>query len=362
MNRERLNKVLMNMKRYGLYQMIITSPQSIFYLLNEWIHPGERMLALYINTEGTITLIINKLFPVVKDIGAQLSVYDDSEDPISYLSQVVDEHRVLGIDKEWPSHFLIRLMKKLPSLKVEVGSYPVDNARMIKSREEIMLLKKASAVNDMAVSDLILEIRKGVTELEAGKALNSIYAKYGTDRFSFEPLICYGKNAAEPHHSSDNTMIKKNNCIIIDIGGITDNYCSDITRSLFFGEPDDEYRRIYDLVLKANLAGIAAVKPGVRFSDIDRAAREIIESEGYGRFFTHRTGHNVGICVHEYPDVSSANDMIVEEGMVFSIEPGVYIEDKYGVRIEDLVVVIEDGCEVLNKYPKDLMIFHELIK
>ena len=360
MNKVRLDNILKNMKKYNIDQMVITSPESIFYLLNEWVHPGERMLALYISAKGEARLFVNELFPLKRDPGILLTVYNDSEDPISYLSEVVDEGRTLGIDKDWPSHFLIRLMKKLKNLKVEVGSIIVDYARMVKDSEEIELMRRASAVNDKALGDLIKVLKEGMTELEAGKALGEIYTKYGTDKFSFEPLICYGKNAAEPHHSSDSTKLLKNNCIIIDIGGITDNYCSDMTRSLFFGEPEEEYRRIYNLVLKANLAGIGAVKPGVRFSDIDTAARKVIEDGGYGKYFTHRTGHNLGICVHEYPDVSSVNDMMVEEGMVFSIEPGIYLHDRYGVRIEDLVVVTKDGCEVLNKLSKDLIVRKEL--
>jgi Xaa-Pro dipeptidase len=246
-------------------------------------------------------------------------------------------------------------MEKLPELKVLNSSVAVDEARMIKTPEEIDLMRQASAVNDKAMGEIIEFIKeKKYSELEIGQQLGEIYKKYNTNKFSFDPLICYGPNAAEPHHGSDDTMPGDNQSIIVDIGGITDNYASDMTRSFFYGEPTEEYTKIYELVRQANQAGIDIVKPGVKFSDIDKAARNVIAEAGYGDYFTHRTGHNIGINCHEYPDVSGTNDMIVQEGMVFSIEPGIYLSGKYGVRIEDLVLVTKDGCEVLNKYPKTL--------
>ncbi len=355
MNTERLQKIRNNMTKHNINQLIITCPDSIFYLLEEWIHPGERMLALYINKEERPTLILNKLFPIEKDLGVDILSYDDTENPVMYLSKLINLKEVMGIDKEWPSRFLISLMEENKSLSVVNSSIAVDEARMIKTEIEIELMRKASAINDAAMKELVELIdEEKYTEVEMGQMLGAIYKKHDTHNFSFDPLICYGANAAEPHHGSDGTKLKKNESIIIDIGGITNNYASDMTRSFFFGEPNEEYIKIYNLVLEANLAAIATVKPGVKFSEIDKAARSVIEAGGYGPYFTHRTGHNIGINVHEYPDVSSSNNMEVQEGMVFSIEPGIYLTGKYGVRLEDLVLVTKEGCEVLNKYPKEL--------
>lgn len=358
MHEKRLEKIINSMKNHHIDQMIITSPDSIFYLLNEWIHPGERMLALFLNSSGERKLFINELFPIQKDLGVELCIYNDTEDPIDYLEKAINPHKTMGIDKTWPSHFLIRLLKKKSGLQVENGSIVIDKVRMIKDEEEINLMKKASSINDQAMGKIMEVIKTNkYTEMEITKKLEEIYAKYETNGFSFDPLICYGPNAAEPHHSSDKTPLKGNSSIIIDIGCFSNHYASDMTRSMFFGEPDEEYKKIYDLVLKANLAAISTIKPGVKFSTIDKAARDVITNGGYGKYFTHRTGHNIGLCVHEYPDVSGANDMIVEEGMVFSIEPGIYLQEKYGVRIEDLVLVTKTACEVLNQFPKDLIIF-----
>ncbi|MCY6370770.1 M24 family metallopeptidase [Clostridium ganghwense] len=357
MKNKRLERIIFNMKENNLEQIIITSTASIFYITGKWIEPGERLLALYINTKGDKKLFINELFPINEDLGVELQIYSDSEDPIELLASEVEENKSLGIDKEWPSHFLINLMGKKQGIKFVNGSPIVDRVRMIKDSEEIDLMREASRINDIAMNDLIRKvIPKQYTEKKACKLLGDIYEKYGTDSFSFYPLIAYGFNAAEPHHSSDNSKLKVGDSIILDIGGRTNNYCSDMTRTVFYKQASEESKKIYNIVLEANLKAIQAVKPGVRFCDIDRTARQVIEKAGYGKYFTHRTGHNIGIDVHEFPDVGGVNEMCVEEGMIFSIEPGIYINENLGVRIEDLVVVTKDGCEVLNKYPKELQI------
>lgn len=355
MDSKRLEKIRQNMTSKGIEQLIITDPDSVFYLVEEWIHPGERMMALFVNQTDKPTLILNALFPIARDLGVELVAYDDTENPIDYLSKLIKSEAAMGIDKTWPSKFLIGLMEKMPQLKVFDSSVVVDEARMIKTPEEIDLMREASAINDKAMGELVELVKeKKHSEIEVGQKLADIYKKYNTNKFSFDPLICYGANAAEPHHGSDATMPADNQSIIIDIGGITNDYASDMTRSFFYGEAPEEYVKIYELVRQANQAAIDLVKPGVKFSDIDKAARDIIDAAGYGAYFTHRTGHNIGINCHEYPDVSASNDMLVQEGMVFSIEPGIYLTGKYGVRIEDLVAVTKDGCEVLNNYSKTL--------
>lgn len=355
MKKERLNKLLKKMKDNSVEQMIISSPASIFYLTGKWIEPGERMLVLYINTNGECKLYINALFPMEENIGAELVVFNDTEDSVKLLAETV-ENKKLAVDKSWPSHFLIRLMSLKKELSFINGSPLIDAVRMIKDEEEIKLMREASKVNDKAVEKAIKLLKEDYDEKTMCKLLAGIYESEGTDAFSFYPLIAYGKNAAEPHHDSDRTKLKNGDSVILDIGGLTNRYCSDMTRTVFYKQASEEAKKVYNLVLEANLAGIAAVKPGVKFSDIDRAARKVIEDAGYGKYFTHRTGHNIGIEVHEFPDVSSVNDMLVEPGMIFSIEPGIYLPDNLGVRIEDLVLVTEDGSEVLNEYTKKLQI------
>ncbi|NLZ49728.1 MAG: aminopeptidase P family protein [Clostridiales bacterium] len=355
MNIKRLDKVIENMKRHQLEQMIISNPASIFYLTGKWIEAGERMLVLYINAKGQCKLIINELFPLDDQPYLEKIIYNDREDAVKILASLVEDKK-LGIDKVWPSHFLIRLMELKHGITFVNGSPIMDEVRMIKDAEEIKLMKEASAINDKVMAEAIEVVKQGYEEKKVCKLLADIYEKYKTYSFSFYPLIAYGANAAEPHHSSDSTMVKDGDSIILDIGGFTNGYCSDMTRTVFYRKVSDEAEKVYNLVLEANRKGIEAVKPGVKLSDIDKAARDVIENAGYGKYFTHRTGHNIGVEVHEFPDVSSVSHLEAKPGMIFSIEPGIYLPGKLGVRIEDLVLVTETGCEVLNAYPKELQI------
>lgn len=355
MKLERLEKIFNKMKKNNMKQILISSPKSIFYLTGKLIDPGERMFVLYINQSGNCTLIVNELFPIKEDLGIQIEYFNDTSDSIKLLSSKI-ESGVIGIDKTWASHFLIRLMEEREDLKFKNGSYIVDEVRMIKDSDEIELMKLSSQINDKVIQESIVNLSIDYDEKAVCKVLGDRYVAHGADGISFNPLIAYGKNAAEPHHHSDSTKMSIGDSVIIDIGGIRDNYCSDMTRTVFYKSVDDESRKIYNIVLEANLKAISTVKPGIKFRDVDKAARSVIEDAGYGKYFTHRTGHNIGIEVHEFPDVSSVNDMIVEVGMIFSIEPGIYIPGKCGVRIEDLIVVTDNGCEVLNKYNKELQI------
>ncbi len=356
MNDQRIKKIINNMQNHGLDQILITSTSSIFYILGKWIDSGERMIALLIKSNGSIALFINELFPIDKIPGVNTLVYNDTEDPIKILSKHINPTKSLGIDKVWPSGFLIRLLDLNNNLILANGSSVIDEVRMIKDDEEIKLMKASSKINDLVMETAIRSIDFDRSEIKFCKDLSDIYEQKGADGFSFDPLIAYGENAAEPHHSSDNSRMRQGDSIILDIGGLKDYYSSDMTRTIFYKKCDEEYKKVYNIVLEANLKAIEKVKPGVTFAEIDNAAREVIERSNYGEYFTHRTGHNIGIDVHEYPDVSSINNMIVQKGMIFSIEPGIYLKGKCGVRIEDLVVVTENSCEVLNNYSKELKI------
>ena len=352
----RINNLISYMKKEDIEQIFITSPSSIFYFTEKWIEPGERLLVLYVTMEGEIKLFINELFPIDEKIGIETLFYNDSEDPVNKMLSVIKKDKKIGIEKNWPSYFLIRLMNRCNELRFVDGSYIIDRVRMIKDKEEIELMKKSSLINDSVMEYLVSSISEKLTERELCKIILDTYSLKGAEDFSFYPLVAYGKNAAEPHHESNNTNLKIGDSIILDIGGKFNRYCSDMTRTVFYKKADTEHIKIYNTVLQANKRAIEKIKPGVRFKDIDNAAREYIESSGYGKYFTHRTGHNIGIDPHEFPDVSSVNNMAITEGMIFSIEPGIYVPKEVGVRIEDLVLVTANGCEVLNYYRKELQI------
>ena len=206
------------------------------------------------------------------------------------------------------------------------------------------------------MADAIKLVHEGVTEREIADQMLGLYRKHGCEGFSFSPIASFGANAGDPHHEPDDTVLKRGDVVLFDIGGRRCNYCSDMTRTFFWGEPDEETARIYDIVRRANEAAEALIAPGVRMCDLDRAARDVIEDAGYGKYFTHRLGHSIGLQDHEPGDVSSVHEAPVEVGMCFSIEPGIYLPGEFGVRIEDLVIVTEDGCEDITGSPKNLII------
>ena len=355
MNRSRIARVIENMKVCGLEQILVSATPSVYYLTGRWIAPGERMLALYLNADGDVVLFANRLFAQAPEAGMELVEFDDTEDPVALLAARVRPGR-LGVDKVWPSQFTIRLMEALPGLTPALGSAPVDEARMCKDAEEIALMRESSRLNDEALRRTFGELREGMTELELQDAYLRNAKAVGGDGGSFTPITCFGANCAEPHHDNDATRLKKGDSVILDVGLMHRRYASDMTRTAFFGAATDEQKRVYDVCRRANEAGRAAVRPGLPMCEFDRAARKVIEDAGYGRYFIHRTGHGIGLEVHEHPDNSSTSQTIARPGMCFSVEPGIYLPGSFGVRVEDLVVVTGDGCETLNALSRDLLV------
>ncbi len=357
MKQNRIEKVLLKMKENHLTQILVTSTASIYYLTGEWIPAGERMIALYINSNGNHKFIVNKLFPLSKNLGIDIIWYGDDENPIELLGSILEKQKPLGIDKFWTAQFLIQLLDMNIISKAVNSSFIIDNLRMQKDEEEKQFMRESSRINDKVMKRFFEEIKEGYTEKQCVRLLADLYEEQGAEGFSFEPIIAFGINGADPHHKCDNTKLKKGHSIVIDIGGLYEHYCSDMTRTVFFKqEPCEKYKKIYEIVKNANLKAIAKVKAGVKFSEIDAAARDYITENGYGEYFTHRTGHSIGIEVHDKGDVSSINSDRVAEGMIFSIEPGIYLNDHIGVRIEDLVMVTKNGCEVLNSVSKEITI------
>ena len=360
MDREKLKRIYKKMEERNLPQMIITDPPAIFYLTGKWIHPGERMLALYISTKGKERFFVNRLFPIEEDLGVEIQYFDDTEDSVELLSQVVDKESPLGVDKTWSARFLLRLQELKAASSYVNGSVIVDKVRQIKDKDEQEKLIQSSLLNDAVMAELIPYVVKGHTEKELNAIARELYKKHGASDVSFDPITAYGRGAADPHHETDDTKGKRGDCVLLDIGGVLNNYISDMTRTVFLGEVSERHKEIYQIVRDANLRGIAMAKPGNRMCDVDLACRNYIEEKGFGKYFTHRTGHSAGIEDHEVGDVSSVNEEIIEVGQCFSVEPGIYIpEENIGVRVEDLVLITEDGCMVLNHYPKDLLIVKE---
>ena len=356
MNQTKLTNILSAMEGRGIRQLLISDPAVIFYLTGVSIEPGERLLALVLRADGNHRFFINELFLQAKDLGAPITYYNDTQDGVALIADAMLPGETVAIDKNWPARFLLRF-QELHTGKCVNSSPIVDGVRARKTEEEQEKMRVASKLNDRVMGQIIPILSENHTERELGDILLKLYLDAGCQGFSFEPITAFAGNAADPHHSADDSRGKRGDCVVLDIGGKTDDYCSDMTRTVFLGTVSPRQRQIYEIVKEANLRGIAAAKPGNRMCDVDQAARDYITQQGFGPYFTHRTGHSIGLEVHEAGDVSSVNQAVIQPGQCFSVEPGIYIpEEGIGVRIEDLVMITEDGCEVLNHYPKDLTV------
>lgn len=354
---ERLDKVKESMKAAGIPQLIVSDPVVIDYLSDVMIQPGERFLALLIREEGEPVLILNDLFPFGVIEGTKVVWYNDIQDAVTLLNDYILPEKTIAVDKNWSARFLLRLQELQPTCRFVNSSFIIDYVRMIKTPEEQEKMIRSSKTNDKVMQQLIPLVNQGYDELELNALCRKLYEDNGCEGVSFDPITAFAYNAADPHHGADHTKGKYGDCVVLDIGGMQDGYASDMTRTVFLGEVSERQKEIYNIVLEANLRGIAAAKPGNRMCDVDLAARNYIESKGYGKYFTHRTGHSIGREDHEFGDVSSVNTDVIRVGQCFSVEPGIYLpEEGIGVRIEDLVLITEDGCKVLNDFTKEIIV------
>ena len=355
-NEKRLESVRENLARRGLRQTLIVDPLSIWWLCGYYTEPYERFLALLVTADGAPTLFANRLFPDPSGCGARVVSFSDTDDPVALVAAQTDAGAPLGVDKDLAARWLVPLMEAGAASGCVLASDAVDDARSIKDAHERELMRAASATNDQAMEWLAEQVRPGVTERQIADGLLAEYRRLGAQGHSFSPIVSFGDHAADPHHEPDDTPFVPGDMVLFDVGCKRDWYCSDMTRTFFTAEPTEHQRAVYDAVLRANEAAEKIVRPGVTFAEIDRAARSVIEEAGWGAAFTHRLGHQIGLVDHEPGDVSATHDEPVRPGQCFSIEPGIYLPGDMGVRIEDLVIVTEDGCEVLNRYPKELTV------
>ena len=356
MNKARVDKVLKNLGEMGLEQVIVSDPLSIFWLTGYYTEPYERFFALFLATGRAPVLFCNRLFPDAHANCENVVVFSDTDDPVPLVSAVIRHDAPLGVDKDLAARWLVPLMSAGAASSFVLGSRAVDDARSVKDAREQDLMRAASATNDRAMAWLVEQAVPGVTEASIAERLLAEYRSLGAEDHSFSPIVSFGANAADPHHSPDDTVLRPGDPVLFDVGCKQSAYCSDMTRTFFTAEPTEHQRRVYETVRAANEAAEELVRPGVTFAEIDHAARSIIEDAGWGEYFTHRLGHQIGLVDHEPGDVSSTHDEPVRPGQIFSIEPGIYLPGDVGVRIEDLVIVTDDGCEVLNSYPKGLTV------
>ena len=245
--------------------------------------------------------------------------------------------------------------KELKAQMIPCGSR-INRFRAVKEEWELTRMRKAQAITDKAFSEVLTRIQTGMTEKQLQAELIYCLYKNGGEGLSFDPIVVSGPNTSLPHGVATDRVIREGDFITMDFGVIYDGYCSDMTRTVAVGYATEEMQKVYKTVLAAQQAGIAATKPGATGKEIDGAARQVITDAGYGAYFGHGYGHSIGMECHELPSCSPGGTTPMEAGMVTSAEPGIYLPGKFGVRIEDLVIFTDDGCENITSSPKNLII------
>ncbi|MBB6216073.1 Xaa-Pro aminopeptidase [Anaerosolibacter carboniphilus] len=235
------------------------------------------------------------------------------------------------------------------------GIQIIEDSRIIKTKEEVVHLKKAGQIADEVMEALTSFIKPGMKEKDIKKKIIELFLARGSE-IAFEPIVASGPNSSKPYYNQDDRIIQEKDVIILDLGCRYKGCCSDISRTFFIGKATEEEKQIYQVVLEANQAGKSAVKEGVTAEYIDRQARSIIHNAGYGNYFFNRVGHGIGFSVHEAPYIREGNCQIIKNGMAFSIEPGIYLPGKFGVRVEDIIVVGGNGPEVMNHFERNIII------
>lgn len=354
---ERVRRACGLMERSGCDALIVTSTPNVFYFTGKWIDPHERLLAVLIRLGHDPVVFAPALH--VSDFASETSecvFLKDGEDAIAILAGYLADTGTVSIDNTWQSANLLALMGKKPGLRYVTSDQVLVPLRMIKDHLEMERIRQSGAIADRVMERLIPQVRPGVAELELVEELKRLWKQEGITDLSFDPCIAAGANGANPHHVPGASVIQHGDLVVIDMGGIWEHYCSDMTRTVGVGAVTEKQREVYGIVKEAQEAAARAVRPGVRLGDIDLAARRVIADSGYGEQFVHRTGHGLGIEIHEAPYVHHANDLLIEAGMVFSIEPGIYLPGEFGVRIEDIVMAADDGCESVNLVTKELVV------
>lgn len=360
---EKIQTLKSYLKEQQLDAAFITTPDNVFYVSGFHSNPHERLLGVMVFPEAEPFLIAPKM--EIPDVEAAGWTYEavghaDTDNAWELVAEAATRKsgpiKRIGIEK---SHLTVERLEMLHAVFNGVEIVGIDGQlnrmRVIKDESELALMRKAAELADYAIEVGCKEIAEGKTELEILMAIEFEMKRKGV-YMSFDTMVLSGPKAASPHGTPGDRKVQKGDFVLFDLGVVYQGYCSDITRTVSFGEPNDEQKDIYETVRKAEQAAVDAVKPGVLAKDLDKIARDVITEAGYGEYFTHRLGHGLGISVHEYPSITATNGLVLEEGMVFTIEPGVYKTGVAGVRIEDDVVVTKDGVEVLTRFPKDLRI------
>ena len=337
----------------GVDALLLGPGADLRYLTGYLALPLERLTLLVARADGEHHLVVPTLERPRAEAaelpdGLRLHDVGETDDPYAVVARCLDgaSARLGAGDQLW-SMFLLGLQRVLPDASWSRASAVMRELRMRKTPDEVDALRRAGQAIDRVHAQLPGLLKAGRTEAEVGRDIADAILAEGHSEVDFV-IVGSGPNGASPHHETSDRMLAEGDAIVIDIGGTLDAYHSDCTRNYVLGDPPEGYAPAHAALEVAQDAACDAVRPGVTAASVDAAARQVLTEAGYGEFFVHRTGHGIGLDGHEEPYIVAGNELVLKPGMAFSIEPGVYVPGRYGMRIEDIVVVTEDGCERLN--------------
>jgi Xaa-Pro dipeptidase len=359
---KRLDRARAAAANAGVDALLMAPGSDLRYLLGAGGSSFERLTCLVVPAGTAPVLVVPKLeapgYDAVPtdELGVEVATWVDGEDPYALVASLVPKASRVAVGDVMVALHVLGLRRVLPDAEQVLAGPIVRELRMRKDVSEVDALRKAGAAIDRVHARMAEFVQVGRTEAEVGADIAAAIVEEGHTVADFV-IVGSGPNGASPHHSLSDRVIEAGDVVVIDIGGpVAEGYNSDSTRTYVLGEPrDTDVLKTYAVLQEAQRAAVAAVRPGVAAQDVDAAARQVIADAGFGDFFIHRTGHGIGLDVHEDPYIVAGNDMPLEPGMAFSVEPGIYQPGRWGARIEDIVVVTEDGAESLNKRPHELV-------
>ncbi|RKQ29877.1 M24 family metallopeptidase [Oceanobacillus halophilus] len=360
----RVEKILKEMKKSNLDSVLVTSKANFYYISNYYTEPHERVIAAFISTKMDPVILLPAMeVEDAKTAGWAYPIisYYDHENPwqllLNYFKKNESIPQSIAIEQD---HITLErfqsIQEILPKTEIFNAKEMLAKSRVIKSDNEHNRLKEAAELADFGIETGVNAIQEGISEMELIATIEYELKKQGVQGMSFSTMALSGSKTASPHGTPSSKKITAGDLVLFDLGVIHEGYCSDITRTVAYKSVTNEQKKIYQTVLEAEQKAIETSKLGTEVGKLDKIARDIITNAGYGEYFTHRIGHGLGIETHEYPSMHSNNTLQVQAGMCFTIEPGIYIPNIGGVRIEDMVFMKETGPTLLTNYPKELQI------
>jgi len=366
MNSIRLSKLSNSLGTSGLEALALNAGPSLVYLTGLHFHLSERpVIALFTADHDPVIILPELELLKVKDVPYDIKAFFYSENPADWdgifrraIATLKLDGKRIGVEPRQMRLLEFRQIKScVPKADFPDASDLVSSLRVRKEAAEISAIRKAVKAAQSALEATIPLIKVGMTETELASELVVQLLRHGSQsEMPFAPIISGGPNSANPHANPSDRKIRRGDMLVVDWGASVDGYVSDLTRTFAVGDVNYEYRKIHRIVLEANAAGREAGKPGAPCANVDIAARKVIGKAGYGKYFTHRTGHGIGMEGHEEPYMRGDNMQLLEPGMVYTVEPGIYLPDRNGVRIEDNMVITENGAECLSDLERGLLV------